>query len=41
MHEVLFDAERAGLVPLSGSGGEFVQLTPAVMQTFYRFTANS
>jgi hypothetical protein len=38
---VLLDAERAGYVRLSGRGGQLVQLTPAVMQVFDRFIADS
>jgi hypothetical protein len=38
---VLLEAERAGFVQLSGRGGQLVQLTPAVMQVFDRFIADS
>jgi hypothetical protein len=38
---VLHDAEHAGFVHLSGRGGQLVQLTPAVMQAFDRFVADS
>jgi hypothetical protein len=38
---ILADAERAGYVDLSGRGGHLVQLTPAVMQVFDRFIADS
>lgn len=41
VREVLREAERAGFVQLSGRGGQLVQLTPAVMQVFDRFTADS
>jgi DNA-binding MarR family transcriptional regulator len=41
VREVLLDAERAGYVKLSGRGGQMVQLTPAVMQVFDRFIADS
>ncbi|SDN14183.1 hypothetical protein [Afipia sp. GAS231] len=41
VREVLLEAERAGFVLLSGHGGQLVQLTPAVMQVFDRFTADS
>jgi DNA-binding MarR family transcriptional regulator len=41
VRDVLLEAERAGFVQLSGRGGQLVQLTPAVMQVFDRFTADS
>jgi len=41
VREVLLEAERAGFVQLSGPGSQLVQLTPAVMQVFDRFTADS
>jgi hypothetical protein len=41
VREVLLEAERAGYVRLSGRGGQLVQLTPAVMQVFDRFIADS
>lgn len=41
VREVLLDAGRAGYVKLSGRGGQMVQLTPAVMQVFDRFIADS
>lgn len=41
MREVLRDAGRAGFVRLSGRGGQLVELTPAVMQAFDRFIADS
>jgi hypothetical protein len=41
VREVLLEAERAGFVLLSGRGGQLVQLTPAVMQVFDRFIADS
>ena len=41
VREVLLDAERAGYVKLSGRGGQMVQLTPAVMQVFDHFIADS
>jgi hypothetical protein len=41
VRDTLLEAERAGFVQLSGRGGKLVQLTPAVMQVFDRFTADS
>jgi hypothetical protein len=41
VRKVLLEAERAGFVRLSGRGGRFVELTPAVMQVFDRFIADS
>jgi hypothetical protein len=41
VRDVLLDAERAGFVCLAGRGGHLVQLTPAVMQVFDRFLADS
>jgi DNA-binding MarR family transcriptional regulator len=41
VRDVLLEAERAGFVQLSSRGGQLVQLTPAVMQVFDRFTADS
>jgi hypothetical protein len=41
VRKVLLDAERAGFVRLSGRGGQWVQLTRAVMQAFDRFIADS
>jgi hypothetical protein len=38
---ILLEAERAGFVQLFGRGGQLVQLTPAVMQVFDRFIADS
>jgi hypothetical protein len=38
---ILTDAEQAGLVSLSGRGGRFVQLKPAVLRAFDRFMADS
>jgi hypothetical protein len=38
---LLQDAEQAGLVSLSGRGGRFVELKPAVLQAFDRFVAES
>jgi hypothetical protein len=37
---ILQDAERAGLVALSGQGGRLVELRPAVLQAFDRFLAD-
>jgi hypothetical protein len=41
VRDILREAERAGFVRLSGRGGQLVQLTPAVMQVFDRFIADS
>jgi hypothetical protein len=41
VREILLQAERAGFVQLSGRGGQLVQLTPAVMQVFDHFIADS
>jgi DNA-binding MarR family transcriptional regulator len=41
VRKVLADAESAGLVHLSGRGGERVQLTPAVMRVLDRFIADA
>ena len=38
---ILQDAERAGLVGLSGRGGQLVELKPSVLQAFDRFVAAS
>jgi hypothetical protein len=38
---ILQDAERAGLVALSGQGGRLVELKPSVLQAFDRFLADS
>jgi DNA-binding MarR family transcriptional regulator len=38
---ILQDAERAGLVALSGQGGRMVELKPALLQAFDRFLADS
>jgi hypothetical protein len=41
VRDILLEAEHAGFVLLSDRGGKLVQLTPAVMQVFDRFTADS
>jgi hypothetical protein len=41
VRKTLQDAERAGLVRLSGRGGRFVELMPSVRQAFARFVADS
>jgi hypothetical protein len=41
VREILLEAERAGFVQLSGRGGQLVQLTPAVIQVFDHFIADS
>jgi hypothetical protein len=41
VRDILLEAERAGFVRLSGRGRQSVQLTPAVMQVFDRFIADS
>jgi hypothetical protein len=41
VRDILREAERVDFVQLSGRGGQLVQLTPAVMQVFDRFTADS
>jgi DNA-binding IclR family transcriptional regulator len=38
---LLHDAEQAGLVSLSGQGGRFVELKPAILRAFDRFIADS
>ncbi len=41
VRKTLRDAERAGLVGLSGRGGQLVELMPSVRQAFARFVADS
>jgi hypothetical protein len=41
VRDILVEAEAAGFVHLSDRGGQSVQLTPAVMQAFDRFIADS
>jgi hypothetical protein len=41
VRSLLQDAEQAGLVGRSNRGGRFVELKPAVLQAFDRFTAES
>ena len=37
---LLQDAEQAGLVALTGQGGRFVELKPAILRAFDRFIAD-